>query len=118
MNAILIHFIGFVLLDKLIPMWVGEVESGLACIWYASFALIDVIALTTTTSRWIKCVLAISCAWSATLAVETILLQDLLQSHDEIAQWAIDGALVACAIGLAAIWLNQFQFSRKAVRHG
>lgn len=106
MNAILIHFIGFVLLDKLIPAWVGEVESGLSCIWYASFALIDVIALACTTSPWIKCVLAISCAWSVTLAVETILLQDLLQSHDYIAQWVIDGALVLCALGLGLVWLN------------
>jgi hypothetical protein len=106
MNAILIHFIGFVLLDKLIPTWVGEVESGLSSIWYASFALIDVIALACTTSPWIKCVLAISCAWSVTLAIETILLQDLLQSHDYIAQWVIDGALIACAIGLSVVWLN------------
>jgi len=107
MNAILIHFIGFALLGKLIPSWVGEFESGFSCVWYASFALIDVIALACTTSPWIKCVLAISCAWSVTLAVETILLQDLLQSHDYIAQWIIDGALLACAIGLGVVWLNR-----------
>ena len=99
MNAILIHFIGFALLDKLIPVWASEVESGFACIWYASFALIDAIALSCTTSRWIKCILSISCAWSATLALETFLLQDLLQQHDDIAQWMIDGSLIACAIG-------------------
>lgn len=113
MNAILIHFLGFVLLDKLLPIKAVEVESGFACVWYASFALIDVIALTCTSSRWIKFILAISCAWSATLAIETILLQDLLQSHDDIAQWIIDGALVGCAIGLAVIWLNGFEFKRK-----
>lgn len=112
MNAILIHFIGFVLLDKLIPEWVGEVESGFACAWYASFVLVDVIALCCTTSRWIKFSLAISCAWSATLAIETFLLQDLLQSHDYIAQWVIDGMLVACALGLALIRVTD---SRKAV---
>lgn len=112
MNAILIHFAGFALLGKLIPNWVSEFESGFACIWYAAFALIDVIALTATTSKWIKFVLAISCAWSATLAMETILLQDLLQSHDYIAQLVIDGALVACAAGLALVWLSS---KRKAV---
>ena len=105
MKAILIHFIGFALLGKLIPNWVSEFESGFACVWYASFALIDVIALTCTTSRWIKYVLAISCAWSATLAIETILLQDLLQSHDDIVQWIIDGALIGCAVGLGLLWL-------------
>ena len=114
MIAILIHAIGFYLVDSLLPGWAYAVESGFACVWYASFALIDVIALTCTTSRWIKCVLAISCAWSATLAVETILLQDLLQSHDDIAQWIIDSALIGCAIGLGLIWLNGIQVKRKA----
>lgn len=112
MNAILIHFIGFALLGKLIPSWVSEFESGFACVWYASFALIDVIALTCTTSRWIKCILAISCAWSATLAVETILLQDLLQSHDDIVQWIIDSALMGCAGGLIGLWMRNRNKSR------
>lgn len=115
MNAILIHFIGFVLLDALLPSWAAEVESGFACLWYASFALIDVIALTTTTSPWIKCTLAISCAWSATLSIETILLQDLLQSHDDIAQWIVDGLLAFCALGLLVI---ASQKRIKGVRHG
>lgn len=103
MYAILIHFIGFVLLDKLLPSWAVEVESGFACVWYASFALIDIIALTCTTSRWIKFMLAISCAWSVTIAIETLLGQELLQSHDYIAQLLIDVPLVACAIGLGLL---------------
>ena len=115
MNAILIHFIGFILLGELFPKWADEFESGFACVWYASFALIDVMAIAATTSRWIKFVLAISCAWSATLAVETILLQDLLQRHDDIAQWVIDGALVACAIGILVIRINSRSKHRKGV---
>lgn len=107
MSAILIHFIGFALLDKLIPAWAAEVESGFACIWYASFALIDVMALSCTTSRWIKCILSISCAWSATLSVETLLMQDLLQGYDDIAQWLIDVPLIACAAGLLILWIDQ-----------
>lgn len=114
MNAILIHFIGFVLLDKLIPEWAGEIESGFACVWYASFALIDVIALTCTTSRWLKFALALSCAWSATLAIETFLMQDLLQSYDYIAQWVIDGMLIGCAACLGIIWLSE-RVKRKEV---
>lgn len=112
MNAILIHFIGFALLGKLIPSWVSEFESGFACVWYASFALVDVIALCCTTSRWLKFILAVSCAWSATLAIETILLQDLLQSHDDIVQWLIDIPLIICAIGLGIL---RFGVDRKAV---
>lgn len=113
MNAILIHIIGFYAINALLPAWASEVESGFACIWYASFALIDVIALTCTTSRWIKCVLAVSCAWSATLAIETILLQDLLQSHDDIAQWLIDGALIGCALGLATIRISNMKTNQR-----
>lgn len=113
MNAILIHFIGYALLGELLPPMAVEVESGFAALWYASFALIDVIALTATTSPWLKFVLAISCAWSATLAIETAMLQDLLQSHDYIAQWIIDSALVACALGHAILWLNVIEFKRK-----
>lgn len=106
MIAILIHFFGFVLLDKLLPSWVVEVESGFACVWYASFALIDVIALTCTSSRWIKFVLAVSCAWSMTLSLETFLLQDWLQSHDDIAQWIIDVMLIACVVGIGYLRLS------------
>lgn len=115
MNAILIHFIGFALLGALFPSWADEFESGFACVWYASFALIDVIALTATTSRWIKCILAISCAWSAALAIEVIMLQDFLQQRDDIAQWLIDGALFSCAVGLVIIWFNGFEFKRKEI---
>lgn len=115
MNAILIHFIGYALLGQLLPPMAVEVESGFACVWYAAFALIDVIAMCCTTSRWLKFVLAISCAWSATLAIETAMLQDLLQSHDYIAQWVIDGMLVVCALGLLTLRLHG---NRKAVSHG
>lgn len=106
MIAILIHFFGFVLLDKLLPSWAVEVESGFACVWYASFALIDVIALTCTSGRWIKFVLAVSCAWSMTLALETFLLQDMLQSHDDAAQWIIDVMLIACVVGIGYLRLS------------
>lgn len=106
MYAILIHYSGFALLGALLPPMAVEVESGFACIWYAAFALIDVMAMCCTTSRWLKFVLAISCAWSATLAIETAMLQDLLQSHDYIAQRIIDGMLVACALGLLTLRLH------------
>lgn len=115
MNAILIHFIGFVLLDKFIPSWVSEVESGFACVWYASFALIDVIALCCTTSRWLKSILALSCAWSMMIAIETILGGELFQSRDYIAQWLIDVPLIACAIGIGFL---KFCDVRKEVSHG
>lgn len=112
MSAILIHFIGFVLLDKLLPPMAVEVESGFACIWYASFALIDFMAMACTKSRWLEFILAASAAWSAAIATEMLLGQDLLQSHDYIAQWLIDIPLIACAIGIGFL---KFCDVRKAV---
>jgi hypothetical protein len=101
MNALLIHFIGFALLGALVPNWVGEVESGFASIWYLCFALVDVIALFIAKRKSFAFVIAVSCAWSAALSLETILLQDLLQSHDYIAQVVIDiafGVVIVQAI--------------------
>lgn len=88
------------LFDQLLPDWAIEVESGFACLWYASFALIDLIALCFAEKRLIRFVLAVSCAWSVTLAVETIMLEDVLQSNDWIAQWLIDGILSVFALRL------------------
>lgn len=104
MHAILIHFLGYVVIDRLLPIWAVEVESGFACVWYASFALIDVIAMCATSNPYIKFPIAVSAAWSSTLAIETILLQDLLQSHDYIAQFLIDGSLIIMATVTAYNW--------------
>lgn len=93
MNAILIHFVGFFFVDGMIPGWAGEVESGFAFVWYASFAAVDVIALSFARAPYLKKILAVSCAWSAALSVEAILLQDMLQSMDGGAQVAIDASL-------------------------
>lgn len=101
MHSILIHVIGFIALNQLIPVWAGEVESAFASTWYLCFMLVDMIALSFVKVRLLKVVLAISCAWSACLALETLLLHDMLQSHDYIAQFAIDAALIVCAAKIA-----------------
>lgn len=116
MIAIVIHFLGFYVINALIPAWACEVDGELASIWYLSFACIDVMALAITRQPAIKFVLAASCAWSATLAIETWFLQDYLQSGDFAAQYLIDGLLVALlmvqAWFLAKDW-HHFKFSRR-----
>ncbi|MBC2659738.1 hypothetical protein H7A76_30260 [Pseudomonas sp. MSSRFD41] len=101
MISLLVHVIGFFTVNALIPAWAVEVDGELASTWYLSFMLVDMIALSFVKVRWLKAVLAISCAWSACLALETLLLHDMLQSHDYIAQLMIDAALIICAARIA-----------------
>lgn len=95
MIAILIHYLGFYVVNAMIPAWAVEVDGELASIWYLSFACIDIMALAITRQPAIKFILAASCAWSATLAAETLFLRDYLQSVDFVAQYLFDGLLVA-----------------------
>lgn len=101
MISLLVHAIGFFIVSSLIPVWAVEVDGELASTWYLCFMLVDMIALSFVKVRLLKVVLAISCAWSACLALETLLLHDMLQSHDYIVQFVIDAALIACAAKIA-----------------
>jgi len=112
MISILVHVIGFFVVNSLIPVWAVEVDGELASTWYLCFMLVDMIALSFVSSQWLKVVLAVSCAWSACLALETLLLHDMLQSHDYIAQFVIDAALIVCG---AKIAINHYR-ARKAPR--
>lgn len=98
MIAILIHYLGFYVINAMIPVWAVEVDGELASIWYLSFACIDIMALAITRQPIIKFTLAASCAWSATLAIETWFLQDYLQQADFAAQYLFDGLLLAMLI--------------------
>lgn len=114
MIAILIHFLGFYVVNSMIPSWASEVDGELASIWYLSFACIDVMALSITRHKLIKFALAASCAWSVALAIETWLLHDFLQSADFAAQLLIDGSLCALLIGQGyAIWLDRKKINRE-----
>lgn len=116
MVAILIHYLGFYVVNAMMPTWAVEVDGELASIWYLSFACIDVMALAITRQPAIKFILAASCAWSATLAIETWFLQDHLQVADFAAQYLFDGLLVAML--MVQVWFyakdwHRFRFSRR-----
>lgn len=98
MFAVLVHFLGFYVVNAIIPAWVWEVDGELASIWYLSFVCIDAVALSITRHPMIKTVLAASCAWSAALSLETWFLRDAIQSFDFVAQYLIDAALIALVI--------------------
>ena len=115
MIAILIHYLGFYVVNAMIPAWAVEVDGELASIWYLSFACIDIMALAITRQPAIKLILAASCAWSTAIAIETGLLQDQLQSIDFAVQYLIDGLLVAML--MVQVWLRvkdtgRFSFGR------
>lgn len=110
MIAILIHYLGFYVVNAMIPAWAVEVDGELASIWYLSFACIDIMALAITRQPAIKFILAASCAWSATLAIETWFLQDYLQSFDFAAQYLFDGLLVAML--MVQVWFYAIDWHR------
>lgn len=115
MIAILIHYLGFYVVNAMIPAWAVEVDGELASIWYLSFACIDVMALAITRQPAIKLILAASCAWSATLAIETWFLHDYLQTVDFAAQYLFDGLLLAMLmvqVWFYAIDWRRFSFGR------
>lgn len=114
MIAILIHYLGFYVVNAMIPAWAVEVDGELASIWYLSFACIDVMAMAITQHKLIKFSLAASCAWSMTLAVETWFLRDYLQGIDFMAQYVFDVLLGALLMGQAyAIWLDWKKINRE-----
>lgn len=95
MLAIAIHFLGFYIVSAIMPAWAYEVDGELASIWYMGFMIVDMIAICTAVQRGAMVVLAVSCAWSGVLSLETYMLQDFLQSMDYAVQYLIDGSLVA-----------------------
>lgn len=117
MIAILIHYLGFYVVNALIPAWAVEVDGELASLWYLSFACIDIMALAITRQPAIKFILAASCAWSATLSVETWFLQDYLQSGDFVAQYLIDGLLVAMLLVQAWFYAKDWRRFRVSQRN-
>lgn len=104
MWALLIHSIGFYVINGLIPSWAAEVDGELAATWYLCFMLIDVIALVFVEHRRLLVPLALSCAWSASIALETMLLGDWMQSFDWAFQGALDAWLLIVAMSLLIDW--------------
>lgn len=87
-RALLIHFLGFYAINSCMPAWALSADADILAVWYASFSLIDAIALLSIArgpglliqiSRY---ALGSSMAWSAALSVEMFMLQDTLQQAD------------------------------------
>lgn len=97
MIALLIHYLGYVVVNSAVPPGIGSADSHFLAMWYAAFAAVDLIALHFASSR-IRHVLAISFAWSATLAIESLTLHDNLQRCDWFVQIAIDCILIVLLV--------------------
>jgi len=93
MIAILVHFLGCLVLNSAIPPYVDAVDADFLMKWYAAFAALDLMALSLGRGS-IRAILTLSFAWSCALAVEQAMLLDNLQRYDWIAQYAIDGTLI------------------------
>ncbi len=89
----------------MIPAWAVEVDGELASVWYLCFMLIDVIALTFVGRRDLLVALAASCAWSASIAMETMMLSDWMQSFDWAMQGVIDAWLLVLAMKMLIEWI-------------
>lgn len=97
MIAILVHFLGHLLVDSAVPPYIGSADSYFLALWYSAFAAVDLIAV--SISKGITAhLLRLSFAWSCALVVEQLVFLDALQRYDWLAQYAIDGALFALLV--------------------
>lgn len=94
MIAILIHFLGHLVVNSAVPPYVESADAYFLALWYAAFAAVDLIAASVATGT-ARTLLTISFAWSCALVVEQLFMLDTLQRYDWVAQYAIDGALFA-----------------------
>mgnify|MGYP001155381924 CR=1 FL=1 len=92
MIALLIHFLGSLLIDSAVPPYVVSADAYFLAWWYAAFAAVDLIALCLATPR-LRIILALSFAWSAALSIESLMLKDILQRRDWSMQVLIDSTL-------------------------
>lgn len=99
MIAILVHFLGHLLIDSTVPNWVGSADAYFLAWWFAGFAAVDLIAVALA-SGWIRIILAVGFAWSSALSIEQAMLGDLLHQADPSMQIAIDGVLFVYLIVL------------------
>lgn len=92
MIALLIHFLGFLLINSAIPARIESADAYFLAAWYAAFAAVDLVALTFAKAH-LRLILALSFAWSCALALECFMLQDTLQRNDWLIQSMLDIAL-------------------------
>lgn len=92
MIAILVHFLGHLVVDSAVPPWVGAADAYFLAWWFVAFAAVDLIAAALA-KGFVRVVLAIGFGWSVALAVEQAMLVDILHQADQIMQVSIDGTL-------------------------
>lgn len=109
MIALLIHFIGSLLIDSAVPPYVVSADAYFLAWWYAAFAAVDLIALCLATPR-LRIILSVSFAWSAALSLECAMLQDTLQRSDWLMQVLIDSTLFVYFL----ILLYRYRLTKKA----
>lgn len=103
-RAILIHFLGFYAVNSLMPAWAVMADADVLSAWYGSFALVDLIAVLSMTgaagtlATIARFALGSSAIWSALIAVEMLMLGDMLQRADMSMQRYFD-----LILGLALI---------------
>lgn len=107
MIALLIHFLGFLLINSAVPPYIESADAYFLAGWYAAFAAVDLITLTFA-SNHLRIILALSFAWSAALAFESFMLQDTLQRNDWLFQIAMDATL----FGYFILMLARYQATR------
>lgn len=99
MIALLIHFLGFLLINSAIPPYIESADAYFLAGWYLAFAAIDLIAICFASSR-LRIILSLSFAWSCSLSIEQMMLMDTMQSCDWIMQTAIDLSLFGYLIAI------------------
>lgn len=99
MIALLIHFLGFLIVNSAVPPYIGSADAYFLAWWYAAFAAVDLLALCFASGR-IRVVLAASFAWSGTLVIEAASLNDSLQRCDWYVQIAIDCVLIVMLVSM------------------
>ncbi len=113
-KSLLIHFLGFYAVNALMPAWAASADADILAVWYASFALVDAIALMHLDGKgfWRRVNmygLGTSLAWSVLLMVEMLMLRDTLQPADPTIQRILDVIL-----GLSLIFTSiQFGLVRR-----
>ena len=94
-KALIIHFLGFYAVNSLMPSWVQSADSDILSVWYASFALVDVIAImyldrSGALGKVNLYALGTSLAWSAMLSIEMMMRNNALQPSDPDIQRYLD----------------------------
>jgi hypothetical protein len=102
--AIFLHFVGFYVVDSLMPEWVEAAGAWLLAKWYFAFFMVDFVAMAVAGRSCVNYLLAISATWSLLLAVEQMLLNDQLQQADATVQLGLD-IVIGLYAGLLLILL-------------